>query len=359
MENELNGTISTEDFYKYKAFGCEFVLPSRYKILKPIGCGAFGAVIAAFDLKKNKEVAIKKIPNILMELKQAKRVVSEIKILDFLDHENVILLTDILVPQKNPSDIYIITELMDCDLHRLIGSNQALTNYHIQYITYQILRGIFYIHSSDIIHRDLKPGNILLNKNCDTKIADFGYARDFSESNLTTYVQTRWYRAPELLFDQKKYNTSIDMWSFGCILAEMITKKVLFKGSNQIDQILKIVEILGCPSGDDLDSIENPEIKSILTNFKEYKPKNFGEIFAISDENVIDLLSKLLVFNSEKRLTAEQCLLHPYYKEIHNSCPEPKKALNKYGWSWDNIEATNETVMEQIVQLSVKYCSQK
>jgi mitogen-activated protein kinase 7 len=125
---------------------------------------------------------------------------------------------------------------MEADLHQIIRSGQPLTDAHFQYFVYQICRGLKYIHSANVLHRDLKPGNLLVNADCELKICDFGLARGYSSSPegnigfMTEYVATRWYRAPEIMLSFQKYTKAIDMWSVGCIFAEMLGGRPLFKG---------------------------------------------------------------------------------------------------------------------------------
>jgi len=159
--------------------GTDFILEEKYKYIQLKGVGAYGVVISCQDLTSNTKVAIKKIPNAFEDLIDAKRIVREIKLLRFFKHENIISLIDVPKPQSSIgfNDIYIVNDLMETDLHRVIYSKQELTDEHIQYFIYQILRGVLYIHSADVIHRDLKPSNILANKNCDLKICDLGLGR--------------------------------------------------------------------------------------------------------------------------------------------------------------------------------------
>lgn len=128
-------------------------------------------------------------------------------------------------------------EPMEADLHQIVRSGQPLSNLHVQFFLYQLLRGMKYIHSANVIHRDLKPGNLLVNSDCELKICDFGLARGFKavgevpdEARLTEYVATRWYRAPEIMLSNRRYTTAIDVWSIGCILAELLGGKPVFKG---------------------------------------------------------------------------------------------------------------------------------
>lgn len=200
---------------EFTAGGTNFLVDDRYEYIKKIGQGAYGVVVAATDHQTNTKVGIKKIPNAFEDLIDAKRILREIKLLGFFDHENVISLLDVQLPPARTgyNDIYIVTDLMETDLHRVVYSRQDLTDDHIQYFMYQLLRGLLYIHSANVIHRDLKPSNLLLNKNCDLKICDLGLARGYDREteNLTEYVVTRWYRAPEVILNSSMYTKKIDI----------------------------------------------------------------------------------------------------------------------------------------------------
>lgn len=165
--------------HTFTVSGTSFTVDERFEVIKQIGLGAYGVVISCLDKKTNSKVAIKKVPNAFEDLIDAKRILREIKLLKFFDHENIISLIDVAKPEARVgyNDIYIITDLMETDLHRVIYSKQELTDEHIQYFIYQILRGILYMHSANVVHRDLKPSNLLANKNCDLKICDLGLGR--------------------------------------------------------------------------------------------------------------------------------------------------------------------------------------
>ncbi len=205
---------------------------------------------------------MKKVQNAFEDLVDAKRILREIKLLRHFEHENVISILDMFPPKSTDfEDIYIVTCLMETDLHRVVYSKQGLSDEHFQYFVYQILRGLKYLHSANVIHRDLKPSNILVNKNCDLKICDFGLARGFrdrehDDPNLTDYVVTRWYRAPEVVLLASEYTKAIDVWSVGCILCELVGRKALFTGKDHLDQIKKIIDVLGMPSEADLQWLE-------------------------------------------------------------------------------------------------------
>ena len=159
--------------------GARFDVDSRYTLIKPIGHGAYGVVCSALDNLTGEKVAIKKINKAFEHLTDTKRTLREVKILRHFNHENVIRIKDILRPASLDrfDDVYIVSELMDTDLHQIISSPQPLTDDHCQYFLYQILRALKYIHSAHVLHRDLKPSNLLLNGNCDLKVCDFGLAR--------------------------------------------------------------------------------------------------------------------------------------------------------------------------------------
>merc|ERR1719386_628092 len=203
------------------------------------------------------KVAVKKITDAFHDLIDGKRILREVKLLRSFRHDNIISILN-MYPPDSPEfdDIYIVTDLMETDLHRVIYSKQQLAEEHHQYFAYQILRGLKYLHSANVVHRDLKPSNILVNKNCDLKICDFGLARGFAagedDTNLTDYVVTRWYRAPEVVLLASEYTKSIDVWAVGCILCELVQRKPIFAGKDHLDQIKKIIAVIGTPTEEEL-----------------------------------------------------------------------------------------------------------
>jgi len=157
--------------------------------------------------------------------------------LRLLQHENIIGIKFIQLPKSREEcdELYIVSELLETDLNSIIKSPQHLSDEHVQFFIYQLLRGIKYLHSARVLHRDLKPRNLLVNSNCDLKICDFGLARVALDWNIrmpemTDYVATRWYRAPEVLLAYKKYSGAMDIWSVGTILAELLLRKPLLPG---------------------------------------------------------------------------------------------------------------------------------
>ena len=221
----------------------DFFMPPRYQVLKRVGRGSFGTLVSARDLQTGKTVAIKRVDQggtMGWDRQEAKKLLREMRLLQHFTHENMMSLRDVLTPTNavRSADgtwrtFYIVQDLMDTDLHFIISSasrgQQQLTEDHVRCFLYQILRGVKACHSAQVLHRDLKPANILIKKDCSLRIGDFGLARgvaddDVEASNLTEYVVTRWYRAPELLCGTVTYGPAVDLWSVGCILAEMLNK---------------------------------------------------------------------------------------------------------------------------------------
>lgn len=219
---------------------------------------------------------------------------------------------------------------METDMHRVIRTQQ-LSDDHCQYFIYQTFRALKALHSANVLHRDLKPSNLLLNSNCDLKICDFGLARSAASSDdnsgfMTEYVATRWYRAPEIMLTFKEYTKAIDMWSVGCILAEMLTGKPLFPGRDYHNQLTLILEILGTPTMEDYYNVKSRRARDYLRSLPFTRRRPFTEMFPNANPLAIDLLEKLLTFNPVKRISVEQALEHPYLKPYHDPEDEPTAA---------------------------------
>lgn len=343
----------------FEAAGSTFTVDDNYQYIKHIGHGAYGVVVSALDRKTNMKVAIKKVAKAFEDLIDAKRILREIKLLSFFDHENIISLLDVQRPQARTSyeDIYIVSDLMETDLHRVVYSRQELTDEHIQYFVYQILRGMLYLHSADVIHRDLKPSNLLLNKNCDLKICDFGLARGFDQAkdeNLTEYVVTRWYRAPEVILNASHYTKAIDVWSIGCIFAELLGRSPLFPGEDYLDQVQRIIAVLGMPSQEDMSFIGNDSARRYIRSLPKRQRVPWSSLYPKANPVALDLLNKMLIFNPEKRYTVEQCLAHPYFDGLHNPEDEPT-APEPFDWSFDDFTPTKPLLQSMIYDESLRF----
>ncbi|KAM7306263.1 mitogen-activated protein kinase 1 [Ixodes scapularis] len=305
-----------------------FEVAPRYTNLAYIGEGAYGMVVSAFDNVTKEKVAIKKISPFEHQT-YCQRTLREIKILTRFKHENIIDIRDIIrAPTIDQmKDVYIVQCLMETDLYKLLKT-QKLSNDHICYFLYQILRGLKYIHSANVLHRDLKPSNLLLNTTCDLKICDFGLARVADPEHdhtgfLTEYVATRWYRAPEIMLNSKGYTKSIDIWSVGCILAEMVSNRPIFPGKHYLDQLNHILGILGSPSQDDLNCIINEKARSYLQSLPHKAKIPWTKLYPDADPKALDLLDKMLTFNPHRRINVEEALAHPYLEQYYDPGDEP------------------------------------
>ena len=277
----------------------------KYEILQKMGRGAYGIVWKSKEKSTGRIVALKKVFDAFQNATDAQRTYREVMYLQQLNnHENIIKLYSI-IQAKNHKDLYLVFEIMESDVHVVIRG-RLLKAVHKQYIMYQLMKSLKYLHSADLIHRDLKPSNMLINSDCLMKLADFGLARSIAEENgeaplVSDYIATRWYRAPEILFGSQKYSKSVDMWSSGCIFAEILLEKVLFPGKSSLNQIELIIELIGRPSENDLLKMNSDLAWTIMQNIKTRKRKSVSKMFAAFPSDAVDLLRKLLAFNPEKR----------------------------------------------------------
>ncbi|CEP21601.1 ERK1 [Cyberlindnera jadinii] len=335
-----------------------FNVSDYYQILEIVGEGAYGVVCSAVHKPTGTKVAIKKIQPFDKPM-FCLRTLRELKLLKhFNSHENIISILDIQKPlnYESFSEVYLIQELMETDLHRVIKS-QTLSDDHCQYFIYQTLRALKAMHSANVLHRDLKPSNLLLNSNCDLKVCDFGLARSVasSENNfgfMTEYVATRWYRAPEIMLTFQEYTTAIDVWSVGCILAEMLSGKPLFPGRDYHNQLWLIMEVLGTPTMDDYYNIKSKRAREYIRTLPFRKKVPLHTIFPQGTNPLaLDLLEKLLTFNPQKRISVVQALDHPYLQLYHDPDDEPNAApLDEKFWG-DFNENPEQLDMEELKTL--------
>ena len=290
------------------------------EVEKPIGHGSFGVVWSVYNSRTGEKAALKRIPNVFQSQLACIRALREIKVLCEFHHENLLSATNtLLIPHPNANDIYVVSDLMESDMHKIIVSPQQLSEDHIKVFLYQILRGVKYLHSAGIIHRDLKPGNILVNGDCKVRICDFGFARAVEPDEkkaMTMEVVTQYYRAPELLAGCLHYGVEIDMWSVGCIFAELLGRRILFEASSPTLQLEMITDLLGTPSKEDtLTIISKPALNHL---FSHTKPCNVTSLYNLScnaTHEAVHLLSQMLKFNPSQRLTAVEALCHPYLED--------------------------------------------
>ena len=382
--------------------GNVFEVQSRYAPIKPIGKGAYGVVCSARDVRSDARVAIKKITNAFENAVDAKRTLREIKLLRHLRHENVIRIADVVAPtggsQINAAqrtktngakttrdrsvendddgvtasasfdDVYVMYELMDTDLHQIIRSNQPLSDDHCQYFVYQLLRGLKYIHSANVLHRDLKPSNLLLNANCDLKICDFGLARVDGAANarrdvdaadaepgdsvstfMTEYVVTRWYRAPELLLSCAEYTSAIDVWSVGCIFAELLGRKPLFPGKDYVHQLNLIARVAGTPAEHETGFVQSEKARRYLHALPRFERVDFRTVYPDAAVEAVDLIDKMLAFDPSKRITVAQALAHPYLASLHDESDEPS-AERPFFFDFENETLSENRVRDLVYE---------
>eukprot|EP00793_Prasinoderma_coloniale_P003238 PRCOL_00005873-RA len=303
----------------------------KYEIAQRLGKGAYGIVWKAIDKKTRETVALKKIFDAFQNATDAQRTFREIMFLQEVNnHENIIRMLNVL-KAENDRDCYLVFEYMETDLHAVIRAN-ILEEIHKQYTMYQLFKALKYLHSAEMLHRDIKPSNLLLNSDCQSKLADFGLARSIAQPDdplaqsgpiLTDYVATRWYRAPEILLGSTQYTFGVDMWSCGCILGELLGGRPMFQGSSTMNQLDKIMEVTGRPSSEDVESVQSPFASTMLDSLHESRRKGLSEIYPAASPEALDLLRRLLQFNPHKRLSAEEALRHPYVAQFHNPADEP------------------------------------
>lgn len=245
-------------------------------------------------------------------------------------------------------------DLMESDLHQIIHSAQALTSEHTRYFLYQLLRGLKYVHSANVIHRDLKPSNLLVNENCELKIGDFGMARGLSShpeechSFMTEYVATRWYRAPELLLSLNHYTLAIDLWSVGCIFAEMLGRKQLFPGKHYVHQLQLILTVLGTPPEVLIGAIRADRVRSYVQSLPSRSAVPLAKLYPNAEPEALDLLAAMLRFDPRERISVTQALEHPYLAKYHDPDDEPT-CVPAFDFEFDKLPTSKEQIKEAIL----------
>ncbi|XP_042422830.1 mitogen-activated protein kinase 10-like isoform X2 [Zingiber officinale] len=337
---------------------------SRYKVKEVIGKGSYGLVCSAIDTHTGEKVAIKKIHDIFEHISDAARILREIKLLRLLSHPDIVEIKHIMLPpsRKGFKDIYVVFELMESDLHQVIKANDDLTREHYQFFLYQLLRALKYIHTANVYHRDLKPKNILANANCKLKICDFGLARVAFNDTPTTifwtdYVATRWYRAPELCGSfYSKYTPAIDIWSIGCIFAEILIGKPLFPGKNVVHQLDLMTDLLGTPTLDTISRVRNEKARKYLSSMRRKQPVPFSHKFPNGDPMALKLLEKLLAFDPKDRPSAEEALADPYFKGLSKLEREPSsQPISKMEFEFERRRVSKEDIRELIFREILEY----
>lgn len=272
-----------------------------YERISKLGEGTFGIVFKALQRQSGKFVAIKKIKLDHEDNGISATSLREICVLKELKHENIVNLNEIMFQGHN---LELVFEFMDFDLRRFM-ERAELSEQMVRSLMYQLLSGMNHCHSRRIMHRDLKPQNILIDRNGNLKIADFGLARCFGVPMraYTHEVVTLWYRAPEVLLGVDVYGIGVDLWSIGCIFGEMMGKAPMFTGDSEIGQLFKIFKVMGTPT------TEYEE----LADWSAYFPKWKKQKFYISNASALDLLEKFLLYNPAARISCKKALHHSFF----------------------------------------------
>lgn len=298
----------------------------RYEIIKKIGIGAYGVVWRAMDKQTQQVVALKKIFDAFQNVTDAQRTYREITFLRHLNNHPDIVSMLACHKAENNVDIYIVSECLETDVHAVIRA-KILLDVHHRYIFWQLLCALKYLHSANIVHRDLKPQNLFINSDASIKLGDFGLARvvdtETAPEDLTDYIATRWYRAPEILFGSSSYSFGVDMWAAGCILAELISGRPLFPGSSTMDQLERIIAFTGPLSPTEIESMDSTFTQTMLSNLSYSRPRfTLEEKLEGAPPDAIDLIKRLISFDPKNRPTAEECLEHPYVAQFHSPSKE-------------------------------------
>jgi len=294
----------------------------RFKRLEKLGEGTYGVVYKARDVNTGDTLALKKIRLDAEDEGIPSTAIREISLLKQLQHPNIVRLYDVILTDQK---LTLVFEFLDQDLKKYLDSfgDNGLDARTTKSFLRQLLQGICHCHENRVLHRDLKPQNLLINREGELKLADFGLARSFGipVRSYTHEVVTLWYRSPEVLLGSRHYSTPIDLWSVGCIFAEIASGRPLFPGRNDKDQLLRIFKVLGTPTLDDWPGMA--ELPQYQQNYTVYKRQSLGKIVPLNQKG-IDLLEEFLHYDPEKRVTAEKAIEHPYFKEDDGEATDEK-----------------------------------
>lgn len=287
----------------------------NYEKVEKIGEGTYGVVYKARNIRDDSMVALKRIRLDQDEEGVPSTAIREISLLKELRHENVVSLLEVI---HQETKLYLVFEYLDLDLKKHMDSSPHISNDRmvIKGYVYQLCASIAFCHAHRVLHRDLKPQNLLIDKSTNKlKLADFGLARAFGipVRAYTHEVVTLWYRAPEILLGVRHYSTPVDVWSIGCIFAEMINHGPLFAGDSEIDELFKIFQVLGTPTEETWPNVS--ELPDYQEGFPKWSAKPWESLCPALDEDGADLLRQMLQYVPERRITAKAAMQHPYFDD--------------------------------------------
>uniref|UniRef100_A0A1A8QDD3 MOK protein kinase n=1 Tax=Nothobranchius rachovii TaxID=451742 RepID=A0A1A8QDD3_9TELE len=285
-----------------------------YKVIKKIGEGTFSEVLKTQSLKDGKFYACKTMKQRINSLEQANNL-REVQAMRRLSpHANIIQLHD-LIFDKESGTVSLICELMEMNIYEHIQGRQTpLHDQTVKNYMYQLLKALEHMHSCGIFHRDVKPENILIKHNI-LKLGDFGSCRSvYSKPPHTEYISTRWYRAPECLLTDGYYSLKMDIWSAGCVFFEIMSLNPLFPGTNELDQVAKIHQVLGTPDQSVLKKFK--QSRAMHFNFPPKKGTGISWLLPNCPAPALSLLYQTLAYDPDERIAAETALRHTYFREI-------------------------------------------
>ncbi|KAA8525130.1 hypothetical protein F0562_007006 [Nyssa sinensis] len=282
----------------------------RYKIIKEVGDGTFGSVWRAINKQTGEVVAIKKMKRKYFSWEECINL-REVKSLSKMNHANIVKLKEVI---RENDILYFVFEYMDCNLYQLMKDRvKRFSEAEVRNWCFQVFEGLAYMHKFGYFHRDLKPENLLVSKDV-IKIADFGLAREISsQPPYTEYVSTRWYRAPEVLLQSPTYNSAVDMWAMGAIMAELFTLRPLFPGSCEADEIYKICSVIGTPTKSEW--AEGLKLASAMNyQFPQLTGVHLSLLIPSASQDAVNLITLLCSWDPCKRPTASEALRHPFFQ---------------------------------------------
>ncbi|CAM9401450.1 unnamed protein product [Phaeothamnion confervicola] len=290
----------------------------NYERTEKLGEGTWGIVWAAVNRKTGQKVALKSISNKMEGMKFGHGLnfaaLREVKLLQEIQHENVIELVDVFV--EAPSTVVLAFEVCVGDLENILTEpSMVLTPAHIKCHTLQLLRAVDHIHRQWILHRDIKPANMLYTSNGVMKLTDFGLARAYGDRSavLTANVVTSWYRPPELLFGAQYYGAAVDVWSVGCVFAELYLRRPLFGTSapGDLDQLATVFRITGTPT---MENWPNHDALPHFVQFSPTPPLDLKTILTAASADALDLLRRMVALDPSRRIMAAEALEHEYFQ---------------------------------------------
>lgn len=373
-------------------------LPPSLTLTEFLGKGTSGEVWAAIDRLLGLNVAVKRVNGIYDSVRRLR----EICILRTMKHPSIVAFHKLIAP-NDTNHVFLITERVDTDLNRLIRSDNYLVTEQIRFILYQAACGLRYIHSANILHRDLKPANILINTDCSAKICDFGLARSIKReqekfkkieqlpsvqltekvmSRMTSHVVTRWYRAPELILMEKKYGPAIDVWSLGCVFAELLQTRrtcrtysyervpllpggscfplspdprVIMAGfvRSAEDQLNVIFDLIGTPSLSDLAFITERETINYVLSFPPRPPRDLESILPGCLQEELRLLERMITFNPQNRASLDELISSPYFDSVRNPLLE-QLSQAPISMPFDSVGESSRDILREMLKNHLK-----